>query len=210
MEKRQTAADISRSLEIQVSAARKHLESMQKMGLVTHEYANRGVDRPRKVFALTEFGHELFPNQYSSILNLMISKMLIAGKVWQVEEMLQDVGNEIGMQVRNEAGSVDPRAIFSALNKLGFESHVDRIQDGEVEEGRLLIVSQNCPLFKVASKHKKLICHSFHEAILRSAFSTDQVELKSCMVMGATHCRHQVTSNLIKTSENGKTTVKIS
>ena len=107
MERRQTATDIACSLEIQVSAARKHLESMQEIGLVTHEYVNKGVGRPKKVFALTEAGREIFPNQYSNILNLMISKMLHAREVWQVEEMLEDIAKEIGLQIRNEAGLED-------------------------------------------------------------------------------------------------------
>jgi len=191
MEKKQTATDIAFSLEIQVSAARKHLESMQKMGLVTHEYVNRGVGRPKKVFALTESGREFFPNQYSNILNLMISKMLHAKEAWQVEEMLEDIAKEIGTQIRNEASLEDPKTIPIALNKFGFESHIDRIDDGQ-KEGDLLIVSKNCPLFKVASKHQRLICHSFHGAILRSALSDVQVELSSCMAAGANQCRHQI------------------
>ena len=194
MEKRQTATDVASSLEIQISAARKHLESMQEMGLVTHEYVNRGVGRPKKVFALTESGHEFFPNQYSNILNLMISKMLRAKEAWQVEEMLEDIAKEIGTQIRNEASLEDPKTISIALNKFGFESHIDKIEDGQ-KEGDLLIVSKNCPLFKVASKHQRLICHSFHGAILRSALSNVQVELNSCMAAGASQCRHQIVSN---------------
>ena len=194
MEKRQTATDIASSLEIQVSAARKHLESMREMGLVTHEYVNLGVGRPKKVFALTESGREFFPNQYSNILNVMISKMLHAKEVWQVEEMVEDIAKEIGMQIRSEASLEDPKTISIALNRFGFESHVDRIEDGQ-EEDKLLIVSRNCPLFKVASKHQRLICHSFHGAILRSALSNVQVELNSCMATGASQCRHQVVSN---------------
>ena len=191
MEKSRTAADIAHSLEIQVSAARKHLEAMQEKGLVTHEYVNHGVGRPKKVFALTQSGREFFPNQYSNILSLMISKMLHAKEAWQVEEMLEDIAREMGMQIRSETNIMDPVAISIALNRFGFESHVDRIEGDD----KLMIVSGNCPLFKVASKHQRLICHSFHGAILRSVFPNVQVELNSCMATGASQCRHQVISN---------------
>src|SRR5208283_1571343 len=112
-----------------------------------------GVGRPKKVFALTESGREFFPNQYSNILNLMISKMLRSKDVWEVESMLEDIANEMGTQIRNEASLEDPNSISIALNKFGFESHVDRVEDGQ--EDKLLIVSKNCPLSKVASKHQR-------------------------------------------------------
>ena len=191
MEKSQTAADIAHSLDIQVSAARKHLEAMQERGLVTHEYVNHGVGRPKKIFSLTQSGREFFPNQYSNILSLMISKMLHAKEAWQAEEMLEDIAGEMGVQIRSEANVMDPDAISAALNRFGFESRVDRIGS----DGKLMIVSGNCPLFKVASKHQRLICHSFHGAILRSVFPNVQVELNSCMATGASQCRHQVVSN---------------
>ena len=205
LEEKQTAADIAGTLKIQVSAARKHLESMQEVGLVTHEYAREGVGRPKKVFALTEYGHDLFPNQYSNMLNLLITKMLSANENWQVQEILEGIAEEVGMQIRNAANSASPKDISGAMNQFGFESYLDRRVDG-LEGKRISIVTKNCPLYRIASKHQSLMCNAFHAAVLRAAFSAELVELESCMADGAGICKHLVLSDLA--SMNNKQTSK--
>jgi len=205
LEKKQTANGIAIALGIRVSAVRKHLDSMEDIGLVTHEFTKAGVGRPKKLYALTETGRELFPNQYSNMLDLLISGMLRNREAWQVEDMLESVATEVGSKIKNEADSENPDDIFNVLNKFGFEARMERVPDEQSKdngEESLFIVSKNCPLFRVASKHPNPICNSFHGTLLRIAFSTDEVELKSCMANGADFCRHHVVSHTSIENEN--------
>ena len=55
----------------------------------------------------------------------MISKMLRAKEAWQVEGMLEEIAREMGTQIRSEVSSDDPDTIPIALNRFGFESHVE-------------------------------------------------------------------------------------
>ena len=68
LEKSQTATEIASSLEIQISAARKHLESMQEMGLVTHEYVIKGVGRPEEGLCVDRVRARIFPESIPKCL----------------------------------------------------------------------------------------------------------------------------------------------
>jgi|SRR5579875_263831 len=188
-ERERTAPEVARSLDIQVSAARKHLESMVDLGIADHRYVSEGVGRPKKVFALTESASELFPNQYSNILNLFLSRMIQSGDSGQVQALMEQVAEDMGRELRAEIGSSkEMRHISSALDRLGFQSSVERSQ----EKGELVITSTNCPIFKVASKHHNLVCDHIHDQLLKSALDTDEVERKKCVFAGDRVCTHVV------------------
>nr|MDQ5876044.1 ArsR family transcriptional regulator [Thermoproteota archaeon] len=73
-----SAGEIAESLQIQKSAARVHLESLQSLGAVRSKFKIEKMGRPKKVYGLTEKGREFFPRKYDLFLTLLLNK--IAGK----------------------------------------------------------------------------------------------------------------------------------
>src|SRR6267378_1747409 len=70
-----TAKETAESLKIQVSAARKHLERLRELGLVDEQFQKAEMGRPKKLYALTEKGKELFPRQYDLLLNETLAQL---------------------------------------------------------------------------------------------------------------------------------------
>ena len=56
--------EITDKLQIQKSAVRIHLESLQSEKAVESRFKIERLGRPRKIYSLTENGRELFPRKY--------------------------------------------------------------------------------------------------------------------------------------------------
>lgn len=188
LERQQSAIEIAHTLKIQVSAARKHLEAMSKLGIVDSNYRSDGVGRPKKVFKLNGNGSDLLPNQYSNILNGLISKLMENGNSKSAEQLLDQVADEIGQSMRGEILAVrEPKGLAQVLNRRGFHTTIERSADKT-----LSITCRNCPMHDVTAKHKELICDHIHDQILRSAFDTPRVERKKSEAAGDEFCLHIV------------------
>ena len=71
-----SASEVAERLQIQKSAARVHLESLQSMGTVRSKFKIEKMGRPKKVYELTEEGGEFFPRKHDLFLNLVLDKIL--------------------------------------------------------------------------------------------------------------------------------------
>src|ERR1043166_1069329 len=63
--------EITDKLQIQKSAVRVHLQSLQSEKAVESHFKIERLGRPRKIYSLTENGRELFPRKYDLILSLI-------------------------------------------------------------------------------------------------------------------------------------------
>ena len=59
-----SGGEVAETLQIQKSAARVHLESLQSLGAVRSKFKIEKMGRPKKVYELTEKGREFFPRKY--------------------------------------------------------------------------------------------------------------------------------------------------
>ena len=202
-----SAGDIAKTLRIQKSAARVHLESLKSQGAAKSKFQIEKMGRPRKVYELTEKGREFFPRHYDLFLKLVLDK--IANKKGEAEAMkiVEDVAEDIAQGIRHKidtsgsTGNLEKSLgiINDESNAMGFASSLSK---EEKENNSFCIQSRNCILHKVASNRQDLICHGVHDKIIAKSLgginSGVKVELKQCMALGDEYCRHVVRSNRVK------------
>ncbi len=183
---KRTARELADTLNIQVSAARKHLEALSQMKIVREEFIQDGIGRPKKFYHLTEDGHELFPRQYSRILCGVIDRLDnpqgITGDAI-AKEIARELANEIEV-IEGDGGSAKVQSLVNALSDFGFDPSLEETNSSFV------ITSHNCPLHKAAMRHQKFVCHSFHDEIIKSALDTKDVKLEHCIARGDNSCKH--------------------
>ncbi len=200
-----SAGEIAESLQIQKSAARVHLESLQSLGAVRSKFKIEKMGRPKKAYELTEKCREFFPRKYDLFLTLVLNK--IAGKKGEGEarEIIESIAEDIASGIRAEIGkSKDPndleqslKIINDASNQMGFASSLGR----EEKDNSFSIQSKNCILHKVASHNQDMICHGLHDKIISKSLegsSDARIELKECMALGNEYCRHVIRSEVQK------------
>jgi len=69
-----TSGEIANKLQIQKSAVRIHLASMQTQKIVRSYFKIVRLGRPRQIYELTEIGRELFPTKYDYFCRLLLRR----------------------------------------------------------------------------------------------------------------------------------------
>ena len=88
LEGSKTSGEIADKLQIQKSAVRIHLDSMQAQKVVKSYFKIVPLGRPRKIYELTESGRELFPRRYDLILSLIVKKIEEIGGREQLRKII--------------------------------------------------------------------------------------------------------------------------
>ncbi len=183
-----TAIQIASALGIQVSAARKHLERLKAMEILDERFERAGPGRPKKFYALTDEGRELFPRRYDTILNALLADLVRDRGEPQAERALHRVAEDFARSANPEPGSdrARLRRLVAALQAMGFEPSLS------VEGKQCTITSRNCPILRTAKAQRELVCRGLHAEILRRAMGVSSVERGKWIVDGDPICTHVI------------------
>jgi predicted ArsR family transcriptional regulator len=198
-----TSGEIANKLQIQKSAVRVHLSSMQSQSTVKSYFRIVHLGRPRKLYELTEDGRELFTRKYDFVLALIVKKIETTMGREQLNKLVASVADDLAMgikeKIRNDNSSENfedsLRILNSISNELGFLSTIDKEDDGNSS-----LISRNCILHKIALIDHDTVCHGFHDRIIQSTFDGKikvAVELKECIALGNTFCRHLIVNKQV-------------
>jgi DeoR family transcriptional regulator, suf operon transcriptional repressor len=200
-----SAGEVAERLQIQRSAARVHLESLQSLRAARSKFKIEKMGRPKKVYELTEKGREFFPRKYDLFLNLVLDKIAGTKGEGEAREIIESIAEDIASDIRakidknNHSGDLEQslKIINDASDQMGFASSLGR----EEKDNSFYIQSKNCILHKVASNNQDMICHGLHDKIISKSLegnSDARIELKECMALGNEYCRHIVRSGVQK------------
>ncbi len=187
-----TARDLAQSLGIQESAARGHLERMEERGLVIPSFRREGVGRPRKRYALTPRGQELFPKKYDLMLDAIVEQLLAREGEGYVGALFAEAAERLARTVARDLpkganAEEKARYLVVLLNRLGFRSAVER-----TPEGGLRVVRTNCIFRRNALTHPFLMCDVFDKHLTEALLGEAGVDLQDSIVRGGSRCAHLI------------------
>lgn len=187
-----TARDLAHSLGIQESAARGHLDRLEGRGLVTPTFRREGVGRPRKRYALTSRGLELFPRQYDLMLDAVVEQLLAKEGPSYVDALFAKAAERMARSIGRElpAGATPEEKahhLVELLNRIGFRSAVERTQDGKFR-----VVRTNCVFRRSALTHPSLLCDVFDKHLTETLLGEAGVDLQDSIVRGGARCSHLI------------------
>jgi predicted ArsR family transcriptional regulator len=194
-----TAAEIANKLEIQKSAVRAHLDSMQTEQLVGSYFKIEGFGRPKRIYELTERGRELFPRKYDMILLLILKKIEELNGHEQLKRIIESITDNIAdgirdkLQKSNSSGSLEAslKMLNSVSNEMGFVSSIIK------DHNAYSLISRNCIVHKAALNNQDAICDGFHNRMIKKTLNGElnaNVQLKDCIALGNNYCRHIITT----------------
>lgn len=194
-----TSGEIADKLQIQTSAVRIHLASMQTQKTVRSYFKIVRLGRPRKIYELTEIGRELFPRKYDLILSLIVKKIEETGGPEQLKKIIRSIADDIAADIRERIEKDNSSSNFekslkmlnSVSNEMGFLSSINKQGDETFS-----LVSRNCILHKIALDNQDAICHGLHDRIIQKTLGgkvNADVELKECIALGNNFSRHIIT-----------------
>lgn len=187
----QTAQDIARRFSISTVAARKQLGGLQDGGLVVFEEESVGVGRPRRIWSLSDAGHDRFPDAHEHLSLELIEA---------AREAFGDDGLERMIATRERATLAtyaDAMADCEGLRARVRKLTELRRQEGYMAECRpagdgFLLVENHCPICAAAS-----VCQGFCRAeleIFQAVLGPDvAVERTEHILAGARRCAYRIT-----------------
>jgi predicted ArsR family transcriptional regulator len=187
-----TARDLSKSLGIQESAARGHLERLEARGLVVPTFRREGVGRPRKRYLLTPQGQELFPRRYELLLDSVMDELIAKEGEPYVSQLFAEAARSMARQIAKgipEGRSPHERAeaLAGSLNNLGFRCTIE-----EQSDGVLKIVRSNCVFRHSALSHAHLLCDVFDKRLTEELLGQVGLDLQDSITRGSMHCTHLI------------------
>jgi predicted ArsR family transcriptional regulator len=187
-----TARDLAKKLGIQESAARGHLGRMEEKGLVVPSFRREGVGRPRKRYALTGQGQELFPKKYDLVLETVVDELLDREGEGFVSALFAESARRLASEVAKsvpKGGSTEEKArnLAAALNKLGFRCTLEKTSDGN-----LRIIRTNCIVRHSALSHPYLLCDVFDKNLTEALLGEAGVHLEDSIGRGGMRCSHLI------------------
>ena len=187
-----TARDLAKTLGIQESAARGHLDRMEDRGLVTPTFRREGVGRPRKRYTLTGQAQELFPKKYDLILDTVVEELLDREGEGFVSALFAESARRMAARVAKEipkGGTPEEKArnLVAALNHLGFRCSLEKSTDGHTR-----IVRTNCVFRHSALSHPYLLCEVFDKNLTEALLGEVGVDLEDSIGRGGMRCTHLI------------------
>jgi predicted ArsR family transcriptional regulator len=187
-----TARDLAKTLGIQESAARGHLDRLEERGLVVPTFRREGVGRPRKRYLLTPQGQELFPRRYELLLDSVMEELIAREGEGFVSvlfaEAARRMAKEIAREVPTDATPAErAKALAGALNHLGFRCTVESSPTGELK-----IVRTNCVFRHNALTHSYLLCDVFDKHLTEELLGQAGLALEDSITRGGMRCTHLI------------------
>lgn len=183
-----TADGIATALGVTASAARQHLVSLERDGLLEHRPVPGGPGRPRHLFALTPTGDALFPRAYAELTNELL-------------EYVEDEDPALLERIFERRAQRRLQRARERMAGLGFADQVRVVaelldEDGYLadfarrDDGAFVITEHNCAVIGVALRYRHA-CSSELD-FLRAALPEAEVTRIAHRINGGHVCAYLV------------------
>ena len=187
--------DLANEVDLAPATVRRHLDILERDGLVDHIEVRKRTGRPQHVFHLTEKGHDSVPKDYSRLLNELVRDIQdipddgLAGRSGGevLRESLTRIGNRRAEEFRRGRKPIE--AVQAALEDGGYDPIIETGEDG------LKIRITNCPYRRVSSEDG-IIC-TVDQTMIRSLLG-DGVEHHVSIAAQANECVYLLSSEGLK------------
>ena len=189
-----TVESLASQLELAAATVRRHLDILQRDGLVGFNEVRKGTGRPRHAFRLSEKGQEALPKAYDHLLSLLLREAasMERGALDQkdgaeiVHYLFQRMANSLAVSYSNGAGgSFEDR--LSNLQKVmedgGYSPEV------QLQNGAAILFVHNCPYRSVANEVKEVCL--FDQTFISTVLGAP-VTRTDCIAQGSVACCYKL------------------
>ncbi len=183
----QTAEALGRKLGMTAVGARQHLTRLAEEGLVDAVDRSAGVGRPKRMWSLTDAGHERFPDNHAGLTLELISAIRKTGGEAMLDAVIEQ-REKAALKAYRRAleGAASLKEKAKRLAKIrSEEGYMASVAAGG--DGALLLVENHCPIC-VAAKACQGFCRSELALFKESLGERVNVAREEHIVAGARRC----------------------
>jgi predicted ArsR family transcriptional regulator len=187
-----TINELAEAVEINPISVRHHIVKLEAEGLVTSEEERHGVGRPRRLYFLTEGGHEQFPTRYIRLTMRLLEQLKGAATPAFIRnlftQMAEDMASDYRSEVRDLPIEGKLELVRQLLTREGFNV------DLEIHGDQYLIRESSCPYFHVGQDHPE-VCSV--DQTLISAILDIPAQKVQCLLHGDSVCTYVIPRDVI-------------
>jgi predicted ArsR family transcriptional regulator len=147
-----TVNELAEELGLTDNAVRAHLLTLERDGLVRQSGIQRGHRKPHFAYELMPEAEHLFTKSYDTLLNQLVGVLKGRLSPRVLKEVLREVGRSLAAREAPKRGGLEHRT-QSALKVLEAMGGAPKV---EVDEGKLIIRSESCPLAAAVAEHPEV------------------------------------------------------
>ncbi len=186
-----TAQQLAAELGITSMGVRRHLQALEKDGLVRVQLQRQAAGRPAYIYQLTEAGYDTFPRSY----DLLATQLLDAVQTREGETKVSEIfAGRMDQLVAQYAPRMQGKDLAGRVAELA------RIQDEngymavwEKVDGGYLLKEQNCAIYRVACRFQSACQYEIE--LFRRLLDAD-IERIEHQVKGDNTCTYRVTEKV--------------
>lgn len=178
--------DLTDRLQITHMAIRKHLNGLEKGGLIQSREVKQPMGRPLQSYSLTERGEKLFPKNYEGITIEFLHDLKELHGEAAIDLLFskreQRLTKEYVSKIKGPSNHDRIKELLAIQNEKGYMANLSQITPHTYE-----LVEHNCPILSIANEFK--IACSCETQLLKNVLQTDEVKRVTCKTDGDYHCK---------------------
>lgn|SRR5690606_19985966 len=179
--------DLSGALGITEMAVRRHLQTLERDGLVSVTVTRRAVGRPAYRYALTERAEEMFPRNYAQLTLDLLEELEGLAGTETVERLFAGRRDKLESRLKDRLRGKPLREKVAELAAIQTSSGY--MAEWEEDGDRYLLHEYNCPISAVAGRYRQA-CRC--ELNLFETLLDAEVERTECLAEGGMRCTYAI------------------
>lgn len=193
------AIELARKLGIHESAVRRHLDTLERKGLVSSRFERCEKGRPKKMYSLTVEGRAMFPRKSGVLLSLLIqaitrrygkdevsSLMSLVAKNFAEKLITKEIRGDLENRLNQLVQLLDDYGFFTSLSKHG---------------DKYVIEYRNCVFEEVIPWFGKHVC-SLDEEVTRKVAGDVIIEWMERIAEGDKRCLQVISTSGLRDCPN--------
>jgi len=181
-----TVSELSSLLGITEMAVRKHLNTIERDGLLRISEVRQPMGRPLQVYSLSSKAQEAFPNNYETLTVEFLHDLKELHGEDIIDYLLEKRSERLKNSYLPTMANKEPQQKIEALRDIqdekGYMAEFTKIDDNTYE-----IIEYNCPISAVANSFKQAC--ACETELFKEVLGTDDVKRITCKADNDHHCR---------------------
>lgn len=187
-----TAVELEKILGINESAIRRHLDLLERDGIISHYFDRSSVGRPKKKYRITQLGRKLLPQKTEVLVSMLTRKIESTYGREALKSLVEGISDDLAeyflpQLARRASEDIENclKKMINLFNKFGFFASVSK--KGE----QYIITYRNCVFGDLLPELGGLLCE-MHRRTVAKILGVGKVELEKSMGRGDPLCSQRV------------------
>lgn len=180
--------EMAKELGITEMAIRRHLNTLERDGLIEAKLIRQAMGRPMHLYSLTLLADDLFPKNYHQLTLELLGELNIEEVINPVGQLFEGRKQKL---LEKYKGRMEGKALVDRVAELAeIQNNNGYMVKWEfADEGHYVFTEYNCPIAKVAKQYNEA-CHC--ELSLFQNLLSANVERTECLTKGGNKCTYLI------------------